>query len=114
MKKFAFVSRHEPTPEQHALAAEQGIRLVYVGDRDAFAFEPQVLRSIKCVGVVVVHPLIAVRAISARMAVGVFENGNRAEIGQPPQFFPKRLVVVEPAEYHCETCANSCGEHCRT
>ena len=37
---MAFVSRHAPTNEQVALAAEQGFILHHVGDADAFAVCP--------------------------------------------------------------------------
>lgn len=36
MKTFAFISRHEPTIRQRALAAAKGISLRHVGDMDAF------------------------------------------------------------------------------
>ena len=35
MMKFAFIARHQPTPEQLQLAQQQDIELVTVGDRDA-------------------------------------------------------------------------------
>jgi len=35
--RFAFISRHTPTSGQVKLAADQGITLVTIGDRDAFS-----------------------------------------------------------------------------
>ena len=95
MKKFAFISRHVPTSDQVAIAAAIGIELVHVGDRDAFAFsvsDAEKLRE-EFAGVVCVHPLIAMHCLLADLNVGVFENINRAEVGQPPQFKASRLVV---------------------
>jgi len=40
-----------------------------------------------------VHPLIAVEVILAGRHLGVFENANRAQPGQPPQFEAVRLVT---------------------
>ena len=94
-EKFAFISRHVPTADQVAIAATIGIELVHVGDRDAFAFsvsDAEKLRE-EFVGVVCVHPLIAVNCVLANLNVGVFENINRAEVGAPPQFKASRLVV---------------------
>jgi hypothetical protein len=45
-------------------------------------------------GVIVVHPAAAMR-LSSAFAVGVFENANRAEPGQPPQFIAKALHVYD-------------------
>jgi hypothetical protein len=86
MKKFLFISRHTPTAEQHDLAADMMVELHHVGDADAFsvtqgwvddqgAFE----------GVVVVHPNAAL-LLAPRFLIGVFENANRAPVGEAPQF----------------------------
>lgn len=93
MKKFAFISRHTPTPSQVAMAAEAGIELVSVGDMDAF--------TVCCAdvdefghfdGVVVVHPAMALR-LAPGYAVGVFENANRAPEGAKPQFEAQALHI---------------------
>jgi hypothetical protein len=114
MKKFLFVSRHEPTARQHELAAEKGIKLVHVGDVDAFegdvshlfpkwdgpdrwtvgdethaAYEKWAAEE-KVHGVIVVHPALALRLIPG-LVVGVFENANRAAPGEPPKFEAKAL-----------------------
>ena len=93
--KFAFISRHAPTPEQHALAAEHGIELVPVGDFDAFSVGPGFVDDFGAFdGVVVVHPAAALR-LAGSYLIGVFENGNRAAEGEKPQFFAKDLHIYD-------------------
>jgi len=93
MFKYAFVSRHAPTPEQVALAAKAKIELVPVGDLDAFTVDAKTVRELcpGALGAVVVHPAAAVRLLFSGLPVGVFENANRAPVGQPPQFEAKAL-----------------------
>lgn len=97
---FAFISRHAPTAEQVALAAEQGVTLFPVGDTDAFTVTPEWVHdaeerlNLEFDGVVVVHPAAALR-LAPEFLVGVFENANRAEPGQPPQFFAKSFHVYD-------------------
>ena len=97
--KFAFISRHAPTEGQHALAAERGITLTHIGDADAFTVSPG------CVyvagldggpfdGVIVVHPAAAMR-LAPTFLVGVFENANRAPVGEKPQFEAVSLQVYD-------------------
>lgn len=83
MKKFAFISRHTPTDSQISIAAEKGIELVSVGDRDAFTVSPNEFKEFD--GAVVVHPAMAMRLCS-HMCIGVFNNVNRAPVGEKPQF----------------------------
>ena len=96
MKKFAMVSRHAPTADQVSLAEKAGIELVPVGDRDGFSVNPAEFVGAGFSGVVVVHAALAVRCLTAGLAVGVFENDNRAAVGAPPQFHTTRLVVWTP------------------
>ncbi len=86
VRKFAFVSRHEPTQQQRSLAAQQGALLVEVGDMDAFEITSAMVDE-KGVfdGVVVVHPSAALR-LAPDFVVGVFKNANRAPVGDKPQF----------------------------
>lgn len=97
---FAFISRHAPTPEQYALAEAEGIRMFHIGDADAFTVgnsfvhEAASRLGVAFEGVVVVHPAAALRLASEFM-VGVFENANRAEPGQPPQFSAKALHLYD-------------------
>ena len=97
MLRFAFISRHEPTAEQVTLAKEQGVELVYIGDRDAFSVTSD---EIAChpaapfYGVVVVHPAAAMR-LSGRFSIGVFENANRAAPGEPVKFSAVGFHVYE-------------------
>lgn len=83
---FAFISRHQPTDSQHALAAEQGHTLTHIGDTDAFTVGAGfVHHNGPFEGVVVVHPAAALR-LANQFVVGVFENANRAPVGAPAQF----------------------------
>lgn len=97
MKTLAFVSRHAPTPAQHALAREAGLDLIHVGDRDAFApVEPHLIENYD--GAVVVHPAAAVAWLATGKLVGVFENETRPPVGGVPQFDTRRLVVYAVPE----------------
>jgi hypothetical protein len=92
---FAFISRHEPTQEQAALAAHEGIALTHVGDADAFSVtEGWVFDKGPFEGVVVVHPAAAMRLCST-FVVGVFENENRAGLGEKPEFFAKSFQLYD-------------------
>lgn len=107
--KFAFVSRHVPTQEQNDMARSHGIELHHVGDVDAFTGSVEKSLEDYCwkqtseegrtmfpsdfVGLVVVHPALALRYIN-EFSIGVFENENRAAVGEKPQFFPKSLFIM--------------------
>lgn len=91
MKKYAMVSRHQPTPEQITLAAGQGIEIVHVGDRDAWTMDTAEFSGFD--GVIVVHPWAAMTCLTAGMEVGIFNNVNRAPVGQKPDFFATELRV---------------------
>lgn len=101
-KKFAFVSRHVPSAEQIAMAAEQGVDLIHVGDADAFSVDSTTIDDMAYelysegpeyfVGVVVVHPAAALR-LNWRYPVGVFENGQRSEDGGKLTFYPKAFHI---------------------
>lgn len=93
--KYAFVSRHIPTPEQHYLAAAQDIELVHIGDHDAFTIGPNVIDEAGAFeGVVVVHPAAALR-LAPLFIIGVFENGNRPGFGEKPQFVAVSLHLYD-------------------
>ena len=95
MRKFAFVSRHEPTAEQHTIAAEQDIELTWIGDADAFSVSAAFLDAAGAFdGVVVVHPAAALRLCS-QFEVGIFENGSRPGENDKPQFFAKSLHLFD-------------------
>ena len=96
--QFAFISRHNPTDSQITLAAEQGIELVHIGDHDAFTVSPDfVLDAGPFEGVVVVHPAAALR-LADTFLVGVFENANRAPVGERPQFEAQSLHIYDLSE----------------
>ena len=93
MENFAFISRHEPTTEQHVLALAQDIELTHVGDTDGFAVTPNwVAQKGNFDGVIVVHAAMAMN-LAIDFKVGVFKNENRAAVGQPPQFLATDLLV---------------------
>lgn len=95
MKKFAFISRHEPTDEQHKLAAKDGIELTHIGDTDAFSVGVEFVDEAGSFdGVVVVHPAAALRLCS-QFEVGIFENGSRPGENDKPQFFAKSLHLFD-------------------
>lgn len=94
MNTMIFISRHEPTPSQSALADKAGFKLVHVGDVDAFApnLPDQLHALVKehgAAGVACVHPIVAMEAMTLTapdqssmwfresVAVGVFSNENR-------------------------------------
>jgi hypothetical protein len=99
MQKMLFVTRHEPTPEQCAIAADKGFELVHVGDVNAF--DPRLLPILKGMlrehnaeVVCCVHPMVAVVALDAgAKAIAIFENSNRAAPGEKPSFAPSALHV---------------------
>lgn len=100
MKRLAFISRHVPTTEQIAVAAQADVELVHVGDRDAFSVSITEFENFD--GVVVVHPAAALRLACQAAWIGVFENGNRAPEGQPVQFVPVRLHLFRVREPGCD------------
>lgn len=93
MEKFAFVSRHVPTNSQISLASAKGIELVHVGDRDGFTLNPLDFIEAGFKGVVVVHAQAAIACYKSGLAVGVFNNINRAPLGEKPSFETTELVV---------------------
>ena len=95
---FLFISRHEPTQQQHELAHRKGITLHWHGDADGFTVDPAWVDSKgDYQGVVVVHAAAALNLCSA-FYVGVFENANRAPVGEKPQFETKKLHVYYLSE----------------
>ena len=95
MQQFAFISRHVPTDSQHQLAAEQDIELTHIGYHDAFTVAPGFVDAAGAFeGVVVVHPAAALR-LAPHFVVGVFENANRAPVGERPQFEAVSLQLFD-------------------
>jgi hypothetical protein len=95
--RFAFISRHTPTPEQLALAKAECVELVPIGDHDAFEVGPSLLDGHPegpFDGVVVVHPAAALRLCNDFL-VGVFKNGTRPGPDQKPQFFAEELHIYD-------------------
>jgi hypothetical protein len=99
-RKFAFVSRHEATPEQIEIAAQHGITLEAVGDLDAFNFGMSSGKGGKHLihdysGVIVAHAWMALQFAARGQTVGVFENAMRPVEGGKPTFEAKSLRVME-------------------
>ena len=111
-----FVSRHEATPSQAALADKAGFQLIHVGDVDAFA--PNLAGRIHALasehgaaGVACVHPLVAMEAMALTdpdqssmwfresLTVGVFANENRggAFVASSLSTFAMNYAVEEAA-----------------
>ncbi len=91
MGTLAFLSRHEPTDRQRELAREHGFEdLVHVGDVDGFHDDLDALLADAAghpfAAVAVVHAAAAVRLYSTGWRVALFENANRAPVGERPQF----------------------------
>jgi hypothetical protein len=84
MRKFAFISRHAPNDQQKYLALQQDIELIHVGDRDGFNVSIDEFKEYN--GAVVVHPAAALRLLAKGFDIGVFNNTNRAAVGEPPKF----------------------------
>lgn len=93
-ERFAFISRHEPTPEQYKLAGAKDITLIWIGDLDAFTVSPAQVSELvsEFEGVVVVHPAAALR-LEGHFRIGVFENAVRPKDGDKPTFFAKALHI---------------------
>lgn len=96
-KKFAFISRHVPTAGQVELAARASVELVHVGDRDGFTVDPTEFDGFD--GVVAVHLAAGLNCFGRGLAVGVFNNVNRAPVGQPPQFHATALHIYAVGDY---------------
>jgi len=89
MTPFAFLSPHQPTPEQIALAAARDITLEPIGDHDPFTVSPSFIYSAGAFeGVVVDHPAAALRLASA-LLIGVFESEEAPALAQAPAAAPR-------------------------
>lgn len=96
--RFVFISRHQPTDDQIRLADERDIELIHVGDTDGFTVTGdwvQASTNLQIDGAVVVHAAAAVRLLIEGYTVGIFENANRAEVGQPPEFKAVALHIYD-------------------
>ena len=99
IQNMLFVTRHEPTPEQRAIAADKGFNLVHVGDVNAFdprleSLIREMMQEHNATTVCCVHPMVAVVALDAgAKAIAIFENAMRAKEGEKPTFVPSTLHV---------------------
>ncbi len=99
MLEFAMVSRHAPSQDQINKAAEKGIKIVHVGDVDAFNddnnYLPPGYDTARFSGIITVHPLIAVHAYADGLKIGCFENVSRPGPDGKPQFVCGRFIVID-------------------
>jgi len=98
MKRWAFISRDEPTDEQKKKAEEAGIELIPAGDRDAFGLDPfdRCGLPVDIEGIVCAHPALSVRALCEGYAVGVFEDISCPGPDGKPQFSVGRFFRWYP------------------
>lgn len=90
---FAVVSRHQPTDAQIEIARRKNIKLVYLGDYDAFTITPEWISDKgEFKGVIVVHGAAVARLLRF-YDVGIFENSNRVEADQPLDYVAGSLHV---------------------
>jgi len=95
MQTFAFISRHAPTAEQIALAAEKDINITHIGDADAFTISSGWIDEQGAFdGIIVVHPAAALR-LASTFLIGVFENGCRPGPDSKPQFFASSFHIFD-------------------
>ena len=96
--RMAFISRHKPTQSQINLAKEQDLSLEHIGDTDAFSVSPAfVYDAGPYEAVAVVHTAAAMNLCS-EFVIGVFENANRADVGEPPRFEAVGLSIWDNRE----------------
>lgn len=95
-----FISRHDLSDLQTDLLTKAGFIADTVDDFDAFADDKSFKELVKSLHekdvllVIVVHPLLALR-LSKYFLVGVFNNKNRSPIGEQPDFFTDKLVIID-------------------
>lgn len=75
--KFAFISQHQPTENQHALAAAQGVTLIHIGDTDPFTIRADFVKSHGQFDGVVATNIAAAKRLVPQFVIGVFKNQNR-------------------------------------
>lgn len=94
-----FVSRHTPTEDQFKVAKLLGYTLVPAGDCNAFD-QDEVSLFIEehltgtTTAVACVHPLMVVEALRLELNVVIFENANRAAVGEKPNFHCCGVTVI--------------------
>ena len=80
MRRMAFISRHNPTAAQIALAENAGWKIEWVGDADAFGDAAAIRRLVEGFeGVAAVHPLIALDAAVGGRVLGFWKNAKRLD-----------------------------------
>ena len=101
---MAFISRHEPSSDQLALAADMGYELVHIGDVDGFNTSIEDIHE-KLISVIgetkadlcetycVVHAGLAAFLSWQGYSVAVFENKIRIDFGAPAEYHPVKLHV---------------------
>lgn len=98
-KTYWFVSRHEPTDDQHRLVNGNLVKVDDINAFDKNAVNELVRKASEenVDGFIVVNPALALNIAAAAFerkeftVIGVFENANRAPEGQKPTFEAKAL-----------------------
>lgn len=110
-----FISRHEATAEQKALAAKAGFTINNAGDVDAFheekvndlIFELRDREDFngETLVVSVVHPALVAHFLQVlgcrdycffrELAICLFKNENRAAVGEKPDFHTTEMIVYK-------------------
>lgn len=93
-KTYWFVSRHEPTIDQHRLVQGNLVKIADINAFDKSAVNELVRKASEnnIDGLIVVNPAIALNIAAVAFereeftTIGVFENANRAPEGQKPTF----------------------------
>ena len=81
---MAFISQHDPTPQQTELALERGYVLIHVGDENAFDRDALIKKMAGFSAVAIVNAGAALNFASAAcehapLTIGVFENAKRGQ-----------------------------------
>jgi len=98
-KTYWFVSRHEPTIDQHRLVNGNLVKVDDINAFDKNAINELVRKASEenVDGFIVVNPALALNIAATAFereeftTIGVFENANRAPEGQKPTFEAKTL-----------------------
>ena len=96
MKTYAYISRHALTGEQLEIINAANITVITLGDMDGFAITKDAVddaAGLEVDGVIVVHAGAVARLMQEGCEVGVFNNLNRAPVGEKPDFGTDSLYI---------------------
>lgn len=104
--KVAYIGRHVATPEQAEMAANAGIELIPVGDRNGFTFDPHEFERYD--GICCAHAAIAMKCLPVVRFVILFENEKRPMEGGAPSFKPKAIHFFSANTTAKDDCDSLC------